>query len=187
MRSTTALSAASILVALLTLAAAPVAHGQLGMRMSTVIDNMVGESGDVPEARLIFVEQDEKVCVVIAVLTGPTALRAKLFRFSRRVEGEPRSQTIKFALPKKPERMVDHGDRIQVWEGCLEEELDAPADPDASAVIDVQYHDPRLLKDRSEHAVTFPTPGAPQGVDVLKDSAGNLLFREYRPDPDEVG
>jgi hypothetical protein len=173
------------LTALLLLATATGVRGQ-AMRMSTVIDNMVGETGDTPQARLIFVEKNEDLCVVIAVLTGPTALRAQLFRFSRRVEGDPKSQTIKFELPKKPIRTTEQGDRIQVWEGCFEGEIEAGPEPGAPAVIDVQYHDPRLLKQRAEHAVAFPSADAPQGVDVLKDSAGNLLFREYHPNPDEL-
>ena len=52
-------------------------------------------------------------------------------------------------------------------------------------MIDVTYHDPRLLKERAEHAVLWPTAETPQGVDVLKDSAGNLLFHEFRPEPDQ--
>lgn len=174
-----------VLAVLLLLAVPAPAPAQLGMRMGTVIDNMVGEAGDMPQARLIFVEHGEDLCVMIAVLTGPTALRAPLFRFSRRVDGQPKSQTIKFELPKKPERTEEHGDRIHVWEGCLKDSTElAPAD--APAWIDIQYHDPRLLKERAEHAVSFPAAGNPQGVDVLKDSAGNLLFRPYRPDPEEL-
>lgn len=181
MRSTSRLLALAVLLLLALPAPAP---AQLGMRMGTVIDNLVGEAGDTPEARLIFLEHDEELCVVIAVLTGPTALRAPLFRFSRRVEGEPKSQTIRFELPKKPANIEDRGDRIQVWEGCLKGSIE-PA-PGGPAWIDVHYHDPRLLKDRAEHAVAFPTADEPQGVDVLKDSAGNLLFRPYRPDPEEL-
>lgn len=186
MRPTSRSLALAALALLLVLLAVPAARAQLGMRMSTVIDNMVGEAGDAPQARLIFVDRDEELCVMIAVLTGPTSLKAPLFRFTRRVEGEPKSRKLTFALPKKPEKTTEHGDRIQVWQGCAEDDPAAAADPGARVMIDVQYHDPRLLKERAEHAVALPAAGEPQGVDVLKDSAGNLLFREYRPDPAEV-
>jgi hypothetical protein len=171
--------------ALLGLAAVPLARGQ-GMRMSTVVDNMLGETGDAPETRLIFQERDEDLCVTIAVLTGPTALRAPLFRFARRVEGEPKSQRLKFDLPKKPESITQEGHRLQVWDGCLKGELDSAADAGPPVMVDIQYHDPRLLAERAEHALALPTANSPHGVDVLKDSAGNLLFQQYRPSPDEL-
>ena len=163
-------------------AAAAPAAGQGTMRMSTVVDNMVGEAGDTPEARLLFSRDDEEeLCVIIAIPTGPTALRAPLFRFALRVEGADRSEPLKFPLPKKPEQPTDDK-RLRVWEGCLPVAVDTG---EAGAVIDVTYHDPRLLEERAEHAVLWPTAESPQGVDVLKDSAGNLLFQEFRPEPDQ--
>lgn len=186
MHSTTRLFALAVLFALLGLAAVPVAQGQLGMRMSTVVDNMVGEGGDAPQVRMIFQEKDEDLCLTMAVLTGPTALRAKLFRFSRRVEGEPRSEQIRFDLPRKPESVTQKGHRLQVYEGCLKEALDPVPSFGPSVTIDIKYRDPRLLAEPAEHALTFPTSESPQGVDVLKDSAGNLLFQPYRPNPEEL-
>lgn len=169
------------LLALLAPAAAAPAAAQ-SMRMSTVVDNMVGEAGDTPEARLLFSRDDEEeLCVIIAIPTGPTALRAPLFRFALRIEGEERSEPLKFPLPKKPEQPTDDK-RLRVWEGCLPV---AEETGEAGAVIDVTYHDPRLLKERAEHAVLWPTAESPQGVDVLKDSAGNLLFHEFRPASDQ--
>ena len=134
--------------ALLALAAAAApAAGQGTMRMSTVVDNMVGEAGDTPEARLLFSRDDEEeLCVIIAIPTGPTALRAPLFRFALRVEGADRSEPLKFPLPKKPEQPTDDK-RLRVWEGCLPVAVDTG---EAGAVIDVTYHDPRLLKERAE-------------------------------------
>jgi hypothetical protein len=186
MRSTTRLFALAALLALFALATVPVARGQLGMRMSTVVDNMVGEGGDAPQVRMIFQEKDEDLCLTMAVLTGPTALRAQLFRFSRRVEGEPKSQQIRFDLPKKPESLTQKGHRLQVYEGCLKKELDPVPNFGPPVMIDIRYRDPRLLAAPAEHALAFPTAESPQGVDVLKDSAGNLLFQSYRPSSEEL-
>jgi hypothetical protein len=186
MRSTSRSLALAALALLLVVLAVPGARAQLGSRMNTIVDNMVGEGGDTPAARLIFVERDEELCVVIAVLTGPTSLKSPLFRFSRRVDGEPKSQKLSFDLPKKPESATQQGNRIQVWQGCATGAVAPATDPGAAAVIDIQYYDPRLLRERAEYDVAFPAAGDPRGVDVYKDSAGNLLFREYRPDPDEL-
>lgn len=171
----------TLLLAALALAAAASPAAAQSMRMSTIVDNMVGEAGDTPEARLLFSHEDGELCVIIAIPTGPTALRAPLFRFSRRVEGESKPTRLEFPLPKKGERPESQDARLRVWQGCV-----AAAEEAAGAgptFIDVLYHDPRLLKDRAEHAVAWPAPDAPLGVDVLKDSAGNLLFHDFRPGP----
>ena len=172
-----------LLVLLAIFATLATAEAQLDMRMSTQVDNMVGAAGDTPEARLLFSHDGGELCVVIAIPAGPKALRAPLFRFMRRVAGEHRLVRLKIPLPAKPERSVRHGDRIHVWQGCLPVEDDAA---EAGAVIDVQYRDPRLLKEPAEHAVTFPGPETPRGVDMLKDSAGNLLFQDFKPGADQA-
>lgn len=175
---------APLLALLALVVAAASAAAQSSMRMSTVVDNMVGEAGDTPEARLLFSrDEEEELCVVIAIPTGPTALRAPLFRFGLRVEGESKSQALKFPLPKTPVRPEGQDKRLRVWEGCLPVAADTGA---AGAVIDIEYHDPRLLKDRAEHVVLWPGPESPQGVDVLKDSAGNLLFHDFHPRTDQA-
>lgn len=56
----------------------------------------------------------------------------------------------------------------------------------AGAMIDIQHHDPRRLKERAEYAVAYPGEESCRGVEVLKDSAGNLMFRAFRPG-DEQG
>jgi hypothetical protein len=160
-------------------AAAATADAQLDFRMNTVVDNMVGAAGDTPEASLLFSRDGGELCLTLAIPTGPTALRAPLFRFMKRVEGESRSARLKFSLPAKPQRPPGHEERLQVWEGCLPAEDDAGAA--GEAMIEVHYRDPRRLKDESEYAVAYPAPESSQGVEVLKDSAGNLMFQTFQP------
>jgi hypothetical protein len=164
------------------LAAAGAAEAQ-DLRMSTVVDNMVGAAGDTREARLLFTHDADELCVTIAIPTGPSALRAKLFRFARRGEGDSRSKVLKFPLPSKPQRPAGHDERLQVWQGCLPLEEDGGAAAE-STVIDVHYQDPRRLKESSEFAVAYPGVGTVQGLDVLKDSAGNLMFQSFQPAAD---
>ena len=173
----------SILAVLAFCAVASAATAQ-DLRMSTVVDNMVGANGEAPAARLLFSQDEGKLCVVIAIVTGPSALRAPLFRFMRRIEGDDRPTRLKPKLPGKPEKSVLHGDRIHVWQGCLKEAEDAEA---AKVTIDLEYRDPRLLRQPAGYFVHFPTPEQPRGVDVLKDSAGNILFREFDPNSDQAG
>jgi hypothetical protein len=154
------------------------------LRMSTVVDNMIGANGEAPSARLLFSQDEGKLCVVIAIVTGPSALRAPLFRFMHRTEGEERPTRLKFKLPGKPEKSVLHGDRIHVWQGCLPDVADADA---AGTTIALEYRDARLLRQPAGYFVHFPTPEHPRGVDVLKDSAGNILFREFDPNSEQPG
>lgn len=157
MRSTVRLLTLTALALLLTVLAPPGARGQAGNRMETMVNSMIGAGGEVPAARLIFLEKEERVCLTIAVLTGPTALKTPLFRFARRVEGEPKSQRITFALPKKPESATQQGLRIQVWEGCAPSDAAPAVDSGAAALIDIEYHD----RASSASAPNTPSPSRP--------------------------
>jgi hypothetical protein len=173
----------SLALALLALVAVTTGAAAQEMRMSTVVDNMVGEAGDTPEARLVFVQQEDDLCVVIAIVSGPTALRAPLFRFARRGEGGAKAEQLEFALPKKPERTEQNGERLMVWEGCLKEPLEPAPAP---GKLEVSYFDKRLLGKPVEYVLAFPELEAPQGLDVTKDSAGNLLLRSFQPEADPI-
>lgn len=173
-----------LLVFLTVFALLATAEAQIDLRMSTLVDNLVGTAGDTSEARLLFSRDSEQLCVTIAIPTGPTALRAPLFRFMKHVEGENRSERLSFPLPGKPAQPPGYEKRVRVWEGCL------PADEDGggatSAMIEVHYRDPRRLKDEAEYVVAYPAQGSAQGLDVLKDSAGNLMFRTFQPGTDQA-
>ncbi len=151
------------------------------VRMDTMADNFVGLGNETPAARLIFQRQEGQLCVLVAIPPSPTELRAQLFRFSKLVEGKRRLEPLRFKLPKTPTQPPGHKDRVRIWEAC------SPNEPAGAgkATLRIQYRDPRMLRETAETNVGYPEPALPTGVDVLKDSAGTLVFRGYDATQDQ--
>ena len=149
------------------------------LRMSTVVDNVVGLAGETPAARIVLHLEEADLCLLIAIPPDPTQLQAGLFKFKKRVEGESKLETLKFKLPKPTKR----DDGVRVWETCLE---DAAADQMSlekfgDAFLDITYRDPRGYRIPVEVTVDHPLQIAPVGLDVEKDSAGTLQFLRFDP------
>jgi hypothetical protein len=164
-------------------AAAQSSRGQVDqsfrLRMSTVVDNVVGLGAEAPAARFVLELEENDLCLLIAIPPDPTQLQAELFKFKRRIEGQHKLETLKFKF-KKPEKRED---RVRVWETCIEDSVndDMTLERFGSTFIEITYRDPRSYRPPVETTVDHPLRVRAVGLDVLKDSAGTIQFRNYNP------
>jgi hypothetical protein len=157
----------------------PEADQSFRLRMSTVVDNVVGLGAEAPAARLVLELEDNDLCLLIAIPPDPTQLQAELFKFKRRIEGQHNLETLKFKF-KKPEKRED---RVRVWETCIEDSVsdEMALDKFGSSFIEITYRDPRSYRPPVGTTMDHPLRVRAVGLDILKDSAGTLQFQNYNP------
>jgi hypothetical protein len=92
---------------------------------------------------------------------------------------------LKFKLGK-PEKRED---RVRVWETCIENSVsdEMVLDKFGKTFIEITYRDPRSYRPPVETTMDHPLRVRSVGLDVLKDSAGTLQFRNYNPPKETEG
>ena len=149
------------------------------LRMSTVVNSVVGLGEEAPAARIVFHMEENNLCLFLAIPPAPTQLQANLFKFHRRVEGDRKLETLKFKFGKP----IKRDDRVRVWDICLEESVD----PEATLgrfgewFIDIKYREPRGYREPVETTMDHPLRHRATGLDVFKDSSGTVQFYNYNP------
>jgi hypothetical protein len=188
MISIRSLAAASMLVVVLALLTPDASKSQASrgtvdqsfrLRMSTVVESVVGLGEEAPAARIVFHLEENNLCLFLAIPPSPTQLQANLFKFQRRIEGGRDLETLKFKFGKP----IKRDDRVRVWDTCLEESVagDATLAKFGEWFIDIMYREPKGYRPPVESTMDHPLRHRATGLDVFKDSSGTIQFYNYNP------
>lgn len=171
-------------ILLLTLAFTPAVTAQLPGE-STIsqrnLDRVLrGGATNAPALRTLFyqdtVEGEEQLCTLLGIRRGPKQLMPGFLGFvrQRQVDGKKKDERLKFKFPKKPLR--EDGDLL-IWVACLPvEDLDRVAEDNMAITV----RRPRLPSE--VFVSSLPTPGNTLGLDIWRQSGGDLSSTEHRID-----